>query len=134
MVRYPSAGLLPGAMDSGLFPETLPPSMEMNMQLSAVYQRSMWMIIYHIEPNSEMVELVCNKLFKSKKKALKWFARKRRSEDYVQPEAVRVYGLHNLELHPDRMMESVLDSQYRGSKTIIPPILADEETFGSKPR
>lgn len=55
-------------------------------------------MVYHIQPGSEIVELVAPRFFKSKKKALRWFNRKYIPESFIEPEAVRVAGLHGLQI------------------------------------
>jgi hypothetical protein len=80
------------------------------LHLSPVYAgvgQGFWMMVYHTQADSSEVELVTNKLFKSKKKALKWFARKHRHGDFIQPEAVQVWGFDRLSLIPDRVGSSL---------------------------
>ena len=74
------------------------------MYLSPVYKRVFWALVYHTQPGSAEVELVTNKLFDSKKKALKWFARKRQATNFIQPEAIMVTGVDKLTVCPDNVM------------------------------
>lgn len=62
------------------------------MHLSSIYRgpATMWAMVYHTQPGSDEVELVKDKFFLSKKKALKWFRRKHKPEHFIQPEAVKV--------------------------------------------
>lgn len=74
---------------------------ESKMHLSPAYQKNFWILVYHTQPGSLEVELITTKLFKSKAKAEKWFARKRKTSDFIQPETVMVSGLDKLYVRRD---------------------------------
>jgi hypothetical protein len=64
------------------------------MHLSSVYTgMCLWALVYHTQPGSQEVELITNRFFRTEKKALKWFKRKKRAADFVEPEAVPFVGL-----------------------------------------
>jgi hypothetical protein len=65
--------------------------------------RILWAMVCHTKEKSSEVELITTRFFKSKKKALKWFARKRKAEDFIEPEAVEVSHLDRLTLHSERL-------------------------------
>lgn len=67
--------------------------------LSGVYGSiKLWALVYHTRPGSTEVELITNRFFKSKKKAMTWFNRKRVPSAYIEPEAVEVSGFGALAL------------------------------------
>lgn len=65
--------------------------------------RILWAMVSHTHSQSSEVELITTRFFKSKKKALKWFARKRVATDFIEPEAVEVSHLGRLTLHSERL-------------------------------
>lgn len=71
------------------------------MRFSDVYVRkSFWVLVYHVQPGSDVVELITQRFFDSEKKAWKWFHRKHMISEYVEPEAVMVDGLDQLIFYP----------------------------------
>lgn len=73
------------------------------IHLSEVYAGlTLWALVYHTQPGSQEVELITHRLFKSKKKAWKWFLRKRKEADFIEPEAVEVSHLNRLVLTTTR--------------------------------
>jgi hypothetical protein len=67
--------------------------------LSPVYKNlKLWALVYHTRPGSQEVELITNRLFKSKKKAMNWFNRKRVPSAYIEPEAIEISGFTLLSL------------------------------------
>ena len=73
------------------------------MKLSSIYEaRVRWAMVYHIYQDSEIVEFVRDKFFKSKKAAWKWFHRKFKESAFVQPEAVQVMGFGYLTILRDK--------------------------------
>ena len=63
------------------------------MYLSGIYlNRIRWAMVYHTQPDSESVEFVRDRTFKSRAAAWKWFHRKFKVEHFIQPEAVKVSG------------------------------------------
>lgn len=70
-----------------------------DLHLSGVYHNiRLWALVYHTQPSSKEVELITNRLFKSRKKAMQWFNRKRVPSAYIEPEAVEVSNLGSLSL------------------------------------
>lgn len=62
------------------------------LHLSSVYNvTTQYAVVYHTQPGSHEVEFVTDKLFLTRKKASKWFARNRKAEDYIEPEVVEVH-------------------------------------------
>lgn len=67
------------------------------MRLSNVYTNVIrYAIVYHTQADSEEVEFVREKFFKSEKAAWKWFERKFRYKDFTQLEIVKVVGFNEL--------------------------------------
>lgn len=71
------------------------------MKLSTIYCGvQYWCVVYHVQPGSEIVELVAPRFFKSEKKTWKWFNNKYIPGSFVEPEAVQVNGFCFLEITP----------------------------------
>jgi hypothetical protein len=72
------------------------------MNLSSVYSRTMWAMVYDtgILPSSP-VEFVRMKFFLSKAEALKWFNKKFKKSHFINPRAVEVVGFEKLRLYEE---------------------------------
>lgn len=69
------------------------------MHLSNVYEnRSLWIMVYHIQPDSEVVEMVSDKIFTSETEAWVWFHDRYHVHDFIQPEVLQIKGLNHLAL------------------------------------
>lgn len=63
-----------------------------NMQLSSVYDnRYLWGMVYHIQPDSEVVEMISDRLFNTETEAWTWFHANHRIHHFIQPEAVKFH-------------------------------------------
>lgn len=71
------------------------------MHLSPIYSNMVrWILVYHTRVGSPgEVELVTEKVFKTSKKAIKWFDKHRQAKDFIRPMAVRFSGLDNLKIN-----------------------------------
>lgn len=71
-----------------------------NKKLSSIYENiDYYMIVYHTGhkiSDSDEVECVKEKLFKSKEKALKWYHKRYSDEEFVNPTVVK-FTLNNLQ-------------------------------------
>lgn len=62
------------------------------MKLSEVYKnRVKWIMIYHVQPDSDIVEMVSDKVFDHQKDAWDWFLYNYRIHNFIQPEAVKIH-------------------------------------------
>lgn len=67
------------------------------MRLSNIYSvRLRWALVYSIDTGSSMVEFITDRFFESEKKAWRWFHKRHKVEDFIEPKAVMVSGFHKL--------------------------------------
>lgn len=78
-------------------------------QLSPVYKDVMYAIVYETGNMTEFsdeyytekvpeVEILKNKFFSSEFKAHKWFGKKFKSEDFINPQVVKFNGFRNMRI------------------------------------
>lgn len=69
------------------------------MHLSNVYEnRSMWIMVYHIQPGSDIVEMIEETIFGSESEAWTWFHDHYHIHEFIEPEPLQIKGLNHLVL------------------------------------
>lgn len=67
------------------------------MRLSKAYvAKHLYAVVYHIADNSDEVELVANRFFKTEQKAWWWFNKNFHDDDFNQVEVVQVTNFDTL--------------------------------------
>jgi hypothetical protein len=86
------------------------------MKLSSIdsgINHKRYAVVYHTHHDSDIVEFVRLKFFKSEKAAFKWFNRKFKYNDFILPEIVKVHGFNNLKL--SSVPEAGIGSEYQSA-------------------
>lgn len=73
--------------------------------LSGVYHNiKLWALVYHTG-HGEEVELITERFFTSKEKALAWLKRKTKAKHWIQPEVIKVSYFNLLKLDAETVQQ-----------------------------